>query len=103
MIHPITAEQMQRDYAKALRVYPTPERHITAKDLARQFARDHGIPISVFFGKTRTRPVAWPRQDCMAMLRRKAGANVSTIGRIFGRDHTTVIHGIRASEQRSSR
>jgi chromosomal replication initiation ATPase DnaA len=39
----------------------------------------------------------------MAMLRRKTGANVSTIGRIFGRDHTTVIHGIRASEQRASR
>lgn len=70
--------------------------------MAVEFARQRNIPLSDFFGKTRTRPVAWPRQDCMAMLRRKTGANVSTIGRIFGRDHTTVIHGIRASEQRAS-
>ena len=102
MIHPITAEQMQRDYAKARRVFPKPERHVTAKDLARQFARDHGIPVRDFFGNSRAWEISHPRQDFWASLHLEVGIGYAAIGRMFKRDHTTVMHGVEASLRRAS-
>lgn len=47
-------------------------------------------------GPNRYRDVAWPRQVCMALVRRVcAGKSLPQIGKAFGgRDHTTVMHAL---------
>jgi chromosomal replication initiation ATPase DnaA len=112
MIEPITAEHMRRDYLYALwcsgGLVFSEDRGTSvmetacAKDMAWKFAKEAGIPPSDFFGTNRLRKVAWARQDCMRMLRDETNLSLPDIGRIFGRDHTTVLHGISASEKRAN-
>lgn len=47
----------------------------------------------------RTRPIAWCRQDFMLAAHR-AGYSLSDIARFLHRDHTTIIHGLKAAEKR---
>jgi chromosomal replication initiator protein len=60
----------------------------------------HDVTIEELRGDARARAVSWPRQDAMRLLA-AAGYSLQEIGRYLGRrDHTTVLHGIRASEAR---
>ena len=53
------------------------------------------------FTKTRVRNVVYARQHAMYLFRKKTRKSLPHIGKIFGGlDHTTVLHGIRAYEQR---
>jgi len=61
----------------------------------------HRISQSEFLGKARERSVAWPRQDCMAMIKRETNAATTHIGRVFNRDHTTVLYSIAESNKRA--
>lgn len=52
-------------------------------------------------GPCRARRLAWPRQIAMALIRQKANCSLPEIGRHFGgRDHTTVMHALRAVADR---
>ncbi|UWS81060.1 hypothetical protein N1037_08630 [Phaeobacter sp. G2] len=52
-------------------------------------------------GPCRARRLAWPRQIAMALIRQKANCSLPEIGRRFGgRDHTTVMHALRAVADR---
>lgn len=75
---------------------------ITPMDRARAKARAQGIRLSDWFGNTRFRSVAWPRQDFWRELYETTNLTLPQIGRLFGRDHSTVLHGIRASERRAA-
>lgn len=105
MIEPITAEQMQANYLYTLHkqglvtIHKRPK--TTARLMAERFAMERGIDQKQFFGTTRIHTVAHPRQDCMAMLYRETNLSMPQIGRIFKRDHTTVLHGINASNARA--
>ena len=59
-------------------------------------SRDH------FLGPRRSRVYAWPRQIVMHIAREKCPhLSLPTIGRLMGgRDHTTIMHGVRACESR---
>lgn len=60
----------------------------------------HDVTLDELKGRSMIRAVAWPRQDAMRLLA-LAGYSQQEIGRYLGRrDHTTVLHGIRASEAR---
>ncbi len=60
----------------------------------------HDVTLDELKGRSMVRAVAWPRQDAMRLLA-AAGYSQQEIGRYLGRrDHTTVLHGIRASEAR---
>ena len=45
--------------------------------------------------------IAHARQDAMRRIREALGYSYPRIGRFFGRDHTTVVHGVRASAARA--
>ena len=45
-------------------------------------------------GASRSRPVARPRQVLMYILRIDLGLPLEEVGRIVGRDHTTVMHAV---------
>lgn len=49
-------------------------------------------------GRSRVRRLAVPRSLCMFFLRKRTGMTYSEIGRIFDRDHTSVIHAINTIE-----
>jgi len=57
-------------------------------------ADDHGVTVEDIFGKRRHAPIARARQEAFTALR-WYGFSYPQIGRIFGRDHSTVIHGVR--------
>jgi chromosomal replication initiator protein len=51
-----------------------------------------GIPIAIMTNCTRRREVVFARQISMIMLNHFTEMSLKSIGQIFNRDHTTVIH-----------
>lgn len=71
--------------------------------IAREFAAINGLRVADLKGASTKRPISWARQDLMALLHSKGHASTS-IGRFLGgRDHTTVLYGIKASRARAGR
>lgn len=55
-----------------------------------------GVEVDALFGRSRKREIAYARQLCIYLIKRKTKFTFSDIGRYFNRDHTTVIHSINA-------
>jgi len=73
-------------------------------EIERQVAARHGVSVAELRGPCRARRVAWPRQELMWRARRETRLSLPQIGeRLGGRDHTTVIHGVRAHQDRLDR
>lgn len=60
-----------------------------------------GIPYADMHSQTKTAVVSEARQQAMYLMH-EAGKSYAQIGRFFGRDHTTVAHGVKAHERRLS-
>lgn len=61
-----------------------------------------GLSLDTMESPSRKRKAAHPRQLAMRLAREFTGKSMPNIGRYFGgRDHTTVIHAIRAVERRN--
>lgn len=60
-----------------------------------------GFDVSVeeLTGRARTRPITDYRQVAMAVVRQMTRASYPAIGRLFNRDHTTVMHGVARAER----
>lgn len=98
MIQPIDLAEMQQDLAKAFVL--TSERYGAPHEtIARECARA-GVDVNDVLSTKRDRVTAHLRQDIMRMIRDTTDLSLPQIGRLFGRDHTTVLHGITASEAR---
>jgi chromosomal replication initiator protein len=62
-----------------------------------------GISADELISSTRTARLAWPRQVAMYLARELTQESLPAIGREFGgRDHTTVLHAWRRTEERIS-
>jgi chromosomal replication initiation ATPase DnaA len=62
-------------------------------------AKIHGVTVAEIMAPThhigaRVPKVAHARFHAMALMQTRFGDSLSQIGRFFGRDHTTVMHGI---------
>jgi chromosomal replication initiation ATPase DnaA len=67
-------------------------------------ARRHGLAVADLTGPSRRRSVALARAEAMYLARNLTGRTLECIGQGFGgRDHTTVLHGIRVIERLRSR
>jgi chromosomal replication initiation ATPase DnaA len=51
----------------------------------------------------RHQKVAWPRQRAMWLAKKLLDKPWTDLGRLFGRDHSTIIHGVRSVDQRMSK
>lgn len=60
-----------------------------------------GQKESDVLGKCKTKPIAHLRQEIMS-LAAEAGYSTPEIGRALNRDHSTVVHGIKAHRKRVS-
>lgn len=68
---------------------------------AEQVARDYGVTLDDLKSANRKRSITWVRQWAMYCIRKEhPNASLPQIGRLFNRDHTTVIHAIEAVSKR---
>lgn len=72
------------------------------KALIRLIAEDYGLTLEDILGPDRRQRIAHPRQHVMWSLRRM-GFSYPHIGQILGRDHSTVVAGVRRHEERMAR
>ena len=93
----ITLEVAQECLADILR---TNDRKISIDDIQRKVAEHYNIRLADMVGPKRARNVARPRQIAMYLAKQLTSRSLPEIGRRFGgRDHTTIMHGIRKVEE----
>jgi hypothetical protein len=73
---------------------------VRVRQIAAQIAASHGVPDYLIFGETLLTKVVRARHEFWRQLR-EAGFSYPQIGRWAGRDHSTVILGVRRAEERS--
>lgn len=59
----------------------------------------YDVALSGVMSESRSAYLVWPRQMTMAIARHLTSLSMPTLGRRFGRDHTTVLHAIRRVEK----
>lgn len=76
------------------------ERKITVEEIQRRVSDYYNIRLSDMIGPKRLRSFARPRQVAMYLAKQLTSRSLPEIGRRFGgRDHTTVMHGVRRIEE----
>ncbi len=76
------------------------ERKVTIEEIQRKVAEHYNIRLSDMIGPKRVRTIARPRQVAMYLSKHMTTRSLPEIGRRFGgRDHTTIMHGIRKVEE----
>lgn len=71
--------------------------------ILREVADRYQIHVNDLIGVSRTRFVTFARMEAYALIRRRTHYSLPQIGLIFdGRDHTTILHGIRHYEAREA-
>ena len=76
------------------------ERKISVEEIQRRVAEHYNISLSDMIGPKRVRTFARPRQVAMFLCKQLTSRSLPEIGRRFGgRDHTTVMHGVRRIEE----
>ena len=95
--HQITLELTQDCLADVLRAS---ERKISIEEIQRKVSDHYNIRLSDMIGPKRVRNFARPRQVAMYLCKQMTSRSLPEIGRCFGgRDHTTVMHGVRRIEE----
>ncbi|MCT4557783.1 MAG: chromosomal replication initiator protein DnaA [Pelagimonas sp.] len=94
---PINMDLVQDSLADVLRAS---ERKISIDEIQRKVAEHYNIRLSDMIGPKRVRSFARPRQIAMYLCKQLTSRSLPEIGRRFGgRDHTTVMHGVRRIEE----
>ncbi|GAB4390013.1 chromosomal replication initiator protein DnaA [Albidovulum sp.] len=76
------------------------DRKVTIDEIQRQVADHYNIRLADLIGPKRVRTIARPRQIAMYLAKRLTTRSLPEIGRRFGgRDHTTIMHGVRKIEE----
>lgn len=93
----ITPELAQDCLADILR---STDRKISIDEIQRKVSEHYNIRLSDLIGPKRLRTYARPRQVAMYLAKTLTNRSLPEIGRRFGgRDHTTIMHGIRRIEE----
>ncbi|PKP73661.1 MAG: chromosomal replication initiator protein DnaA [Alphaproteobacteria bacterium HGW-Alphaproteobacteria-6] len=76
------------------------DRKVTIDEIQRKVSDHYNIRLSDMIGPKRTRTIARPRQVAMYLAKTLTTRSLPEIGRRFGgRDHTTIMHGVRKIEE----
>jgi len=85
----------QRDYIWITRETPGDVR----RRILAEVAAETGVPIAEMMGYSRMRPICEARWRAWHRLRTETNKSLKQIGDLFGRDHTTVMNGLRRYQQ----
>lgn len=81
---------------------PTAPRTLDAAEIQKRVAARYGLDLATLHSSRRTHRLAHARQVAMYLIRHQLQSSLPEIGRMFGKDHTTVLAGIRRiAEQRA--
>ena len=76
------------------------DRKVTVEEIQRKVSEHYNIRLSDMIGPKRVRTYARPRQVAMYLAKQLTSRSLPEIGRRFGgRDHTTVMHGVKRIEE----
>jgi chromosomal replication initiator protein len=76
------------------------DRKLTIEEIQRKVSEHYNIRLSDMIGPKRVRTIARPRQIAMYLAKQLTLRSLPEIGRRFGgRDHTTIMHGVRKIEE----
>ena len=76
------------------------DRKVTIEEIQRRVAEHYNVRLSDLIGPKRVRTIARPRQIAMYLAKQLTPRSLPEIGRRFGgRDHTTIMHGVRRIEE----
>jgi len=76
------------------------DRKVTIEEIQRKVAEHYNVRLSDLIGPKRMRTIARPRQVAMYLAKQLTPRSLPEIGRRFGgRDHTTIMHGVRKIEE----
>ncbi|MFO8126756.1 chromosomal replication initiator protein DnaA [Yoonia sp.] len=76
------------------------DRKVTVEEIQRKVSEHYNIRLSDMIGPRRVRNYARPRQIAMYLAKQMTSRSLPEIGRRFGgRDHTTVMHGVKRIEE----
>ncbi|MGR3660077.1 MAG: chromosomal replication initiator protein DnaA [Paracoccaceae bacterium] len=76
------------------------DRKVTVEEIQRKVSDHYNIRLSDIIGPRRVRVIARPRQVAMYLAKQLTTRSLPEIGRRFGgRDHTTIMHGVRRIEE----
>ncbi|MCB2128853.1 MAG: chromosomal replication initiator protein DnaA [Rhodobacteraceae bacterium] len=79
------------------------DRKVTIEEIQRKVSEHYNIRLSDMIGPKRVRTIARPRQVAMYLAKTMTTRSLPDIGRRFGgRDHTTIMHGVRKVEELKS-
>lgn len=94
---PVTLESTQDILQDILK---SADRRVSIEEIQQKTAAFYNLRLSDILSPRRARPVARPRQIAMYLSKILTSHSLPDIGRKFGgRDHTTIIHGIRKIEE----
>jgi chromosomal replication initiator protein len=74
-------------------------KRLNPASIRREVARTYGMTEDKLSGKSRAKAVTRPRNLAMFLCRRHTDASYAQIGRVFNRDHATVIYGVNSIER----
>ncbi len=93
----ITLDLAQECLADILRAS---DRKLSIEEIQRKVAEHYNVRLSDLIGPKRMRTIARPRQVAMYLAKQLTSRSLPEIGRRFGgRDHTTIMHGVRKVEE----
>ena len=70
------------------------------REILHAVARKHNIPVDWILSERRSGPIVLARQEAMYRIYEETTLSLPGIGSRLNRDHTTVLHGIRAHAKR---
>lgn len=79
-------------------ITPDEKKKITPSDIIAETARFFQISPEDIKGTNRSNKIAYPRQIAMYLIQKLNGSTLKEIGEIMGKDHSTVIYGIKKIE-----
>lgn len=80
---------------------PRPDQDIPVRDIIGSVAWLHGLTTAELRSERRSKPVVIARQEAMWLAKRYTSYSLPRIGAAMGgRDHTTVLHGVRRHQAR---
>ncbi len=69
-------------------------KRVTSRQIRNLVAKTYGLEPETIAGKGRARAVTHPRNLAMFLCRRHTDDSYAAIGKVFNRDHATVIYGV---------
>ena len=76
------------------------QKKVSVEEIQRKVSEHYNIRLSDMIGPKRLRSFARPRQVAMYLAKHLTSRSLPEIGRRFGgRDHTTVMHGVRRIDE----